>query len=352
MAYSEKSPQLLCGDLPPVYQGPHSHRASVPLHAPVGGVVAKQAVITSPARRSIGSGSGLRRPRRQQGLALLIAVLIVVIATTVAVNIAYEEKFALRKTGHIQLMDRASLYAVGLEDWAQIYLREDKKESKTDSLDEYWATGIPGWPIEGGYLTGYMEDEQAKFNLNSVVGSETAVARLRRLCNNLDIEDRFIPALQDWIDQDFDIRYPDGMEEGYDTYRVSNREMTDISELLLVHHVTPEIYDRLKPHITALPITSTMNVNTMSADVFQLLADEVDVTRFLEEREDDPFASVDEFVERMQLPIEIEGLSVDTQYFRAHGQVVQGDRNYNLKSLIYRDNEGRTTVINRTLGQL
>ena len=81
-----------------------------------------------------------------------------------------------------------------------------------------------------------------------------------------------------------------------------------------------------------------------------MLADEVDVTSFIEEREDNPFQSIDEFVERLQLPISIEGLSVDTQYFRAYGQVVQGERNYNLTSLIYRDSEGRTTVINRTLG--
>ena len=301
-------------------------------------------------RQSIASSSGPRSPRRQRGLALLIAVLIVAVATTVAVNIAYEEKFALRKTGHIQLMDRASLYAVGLEDWAQIYLLEDKKESKADSLDEYWATGIPGLPIEGGYLTGYMVDEQSRFNLNSVAVSDTAVARLRRLCAKLDIEDKFIPALQDWIDQDFDIRYPDGMEEGYDDYRVANREMVDVTELLLVHQVTPEIFDKLRPHVTALPVTATMNVNTMSPEVFAMLADDVDETKFIEEREDNPFESVDEFVERLQLPIEIEGLSVDTQYFRAYGQVVQGERNYNLTSLIYRDNEGRTTVINRTLG--
>ena len=56
-------------------------------------------------------------------------------------------------------MDRAALYAVGLEDWARIYLREDKQDSKTDSLDEDWAVGIPGLPIEGGYLAGYLEDE-------------------------------------------------------------------------------------------------------------------------------------------------------------------------------------------------
>jgi general secretion pathway protein K len=289
--------------------------------------------------------------RRQCGMALLMAMLIVVIATTIAVSIVHEEKFTIRKTGHIHLLDRARLYAFGLEDWAQIYLREDREESEIDSLDEYWANGIPGLPIEGGYLTGYLEDEQAKFNINTVIASEVALNRFVRLCDNLGVQDNFIPALMDWIDEDFDIRYPDGMEENYENYRVANRELVDISELRLVHNVTPEIYEKLEPHITALPVTSTLNVNTMSEVVFQSLGEGLDVGKFIEERKDTPYESIPDFIERLQVPVEIEGLSVDTRYFRAHGQVVQGEQIFNLTSLVYRDEKGRTTIINRTLGQ-
>jgi general secretion pathway protein K len=289
-------------------------------------------------------------PARQRGIALLMAMLIVVITTAISVSILHEEKFAIRKSAHIQLNDRAALYAIGLEDWARIYLREDREESRTDSLDEYWAGGIPGLPIEGGYLTGYVEDEQARFNLNSLVVSEIALTRFKRLCDNLEIDDSFIPALMDWIDQDFDIRYPDGMEENYEDYRVANREMVDISELMLVQNVTPEIYEKLIPHVTALPGTSTLNVNTMSEAIFQSLAPDLDVTEFIEQREDAPYASVEDFIERLQKPIEVEGLSVDTQFFRTHGQVMQGEQSYFLTSLIYRDERGRTRVMNRTLG--
>ena len=304
-----------------------------------------------PSSGQVPSGMSLSGLRRQRGLALLMAMLIVVIATTVAVSILHEEKFTIRKSAHIQRMDRAALYAVGLEDWAQLYLREDRKDSKVDSLDENWAFGIPGLPIEGGFLSGYIEDEQAKFNLNSIVLSEIALNRFRRLCDNLEVDDQFIPALMDWIDEDLDIRYPDGMEDNYEDYRVANREMADASELLLVHNVTPEMYEKLQPHITALPGTSTLNVNTLSEVIFLSLAPDLDVSEFIQQREEEAFDSVDQFIERLKVPVEIEGLSVDTQFFRAHGQVVQGEQSFNLKSLIYRDKEGGTRVLNRTLGQ-
>ena len=77
----------------------------------------------------------------------------------------------------------------------------------------------------------------------------------------------------------------------------------------------------------------------------------IDVSEFIEQREDDVYESVDDFIERLQIPVDADGLSVDSRFFRAHGQVVQGEQLYNLSSLIYRDAEGQTRVINRTLGQ-
>ena len=299
----------------------------------------------------VSSSPHLSPPVRQRGMALLFAVLIVVIASAIAVSMIHAEKFTIRKTAHILAMDRASLYAFGLEDWARIYIKQDREDSEIDHLDEDWAIGIPGLPIEGGYLSGYLEDEQAKFNLNSLIGSDLTVIRFRRLCNNLEVDQTFIPALMDWIDEDFEVRYPDGAEEHYENYRVANRPMADITELLLVEHVTVEIFEKLRPFITVLPPPTTINVNTMSATLYESLGEGLNASRFTEEREDDAFASIDEFVERLQLPIETEGLSVNTKYFRAHGQVVQGELIFNLDSLVFRDSKGKTLVVSRTLGQ-
>lgn len=291
------------------------------------------------------------RLRSQRGLALLIALMIVVIATSIAVSIIYEEKFTIRKTGHIYAIDRANVLTVGMEDFARVILREDQQDSTTDSLDEDWAKGVAGQPFEGGYFTGYLEDEQAKFNVNSIVISAVALNRFERLCDNLGVDKKIIPALMDWIDKDSDIRYPDGMEEIHETYRIANREMADISEMLLLHNIEPEMYEKLKPYITALPAPSDLNVNTMSAVVFESLGPNGETDKFTEERDNDPYDSVADFVDRLQFPVEEEGLSIGTKYFRAYGEVTLGEQVYNLSSLIYRDDKGNTTVLNRTLGR-
>ena len=288
----------------------------------------------------------------QAGIALLSAILITLTATAIIVSISHEEAFSIRKTSRILLMDRARLYALGLEDWAQIFLQKDRKDTAIDHLGEDWAISIPGLPIEGGLLSGFIEDEQAKFNINNLLVSEEWVNRFRRLCNNLDIDTTFVSALLDWIDEDFEVRYPDGAEEHYDTYRVANRAMVDTSELLLVKHVTVEIFDSLKPYITALPTTTDVNVNTISETVFLSLGENLSADSFIQERDKEEFSSIQNFIERLQIPLEESGLSVSTEYFHAYSLVNQGDLVFNLDTLLHRDENGTTRVIKRTLGQL
>jgi len=288
----------------------------------------------------------------QAGIALLSAILITLTATAIIVSISHEEAFSIRKTSRILLMDRARLYALGLEDWARIFLQKDRKDTAIDHLGEDWAIGLPGLPIEGGLLSGFIEDEQAKFNINNLLVSEEWVNRFKRLCNNLDIDTTFVAALLDWIDEDFEVRYPDGAEEHYDTYRVANRAMVDTSELLLVKHVTVEIFDSLKPYITALPTTTDINVNTISETVFLSLGENLSADSFIQERDKEEFSSIQNFIERLQIPLEESGLSVSTEYFHAYGLVSQGDLVFNLDTLLHRDENGTTRVIKRTLGQL
>ena len=289
----------------------------------------------------------------QQGIVLLAAILVVLVATAIIVALTHGEAFSIRKTARIQTLERANLYVLALEDWARIILIEDGQNSSSDHLEEDWAANIPAIPIEGGLLSGVMEDGQAKFNINNLLSSTESVDQFKRLCARLDIDANFINALLDWMDSDSDTRYPDGAEEFYGNYRVANRELSDISELMLIKHMTVEIYEALRPHITALPAPTSINVNTMSDTVFLSLDEnlsQTDAERFSDERVKDPFADIADFSARLKLPIPGNGLSVSSNYFYARGTVVQGEQPVSFSTLIHRDSKNKTTVLSRTLG--
>ncbi len=295
---------------------------------------------------------------KQRGIALLMAMVVVSIATVTAVSLLHEQAFTIRQTGNLQNYSNALMYGVGLEDYARLYLRKDAGETKTDHLGEDWAMGIPPLPIEGGFLTGQITDAQSLINLNSVLSSEQAQKNLLSLCEQLEIDPGFIPALKDWLDSNQDPEFPDGAEDDYYTrleqpYRTANRLMTDVSELRLVKGIDAESYSTLRPFITALPKATSINLNTVGEQVYNSLKIDVDYQKLVDEREQDAFADLQDFEKRMTIALDDKqkaNLSVTTEYFLAEGQVLINEKSVYINSMIFRDSKGATRVMSRNLG--
>ena len=298
------------------------------------------------------------RSRNQRGIALLMAMVVVSIATITAVSLLHEQAFTIRQTGNLQNYSNALMYGVGLEDYARIFLQQDAKDSKIDHLEEDWAVGIPALPIEGGFLTGQITDAQSLINLNSVLSSEQAQQNLVTLCNELDIEPVFIPALKDWLDDNQDPEFPDGAEDDYYTrleqpYRSANQLMADVSELKLVKGVDNEIFSALRPFITVLPEATAINLNTVTEQVYKSLGLNLDYQKLVDAREEDAFVDLQDFEKRMSIALEDNqktNLAVASSYFLASGQVTIGDKSIYINSVFYRDDRGQTSVISRSLG--
>jgi general secretion pathway protein K len=300
----------------------------------------------------------LNNPYRQKGIALIMAMLVVAIATVTAVSLVHEQSFSIRKSSNLQQYDTGLLYGVALEDYARLFLNKDAKDSKIDHLGEDWAIGIPALPIEGGFLSGSIQDGQSLLNVNNLLFYEASRKQLVLLCKNLEVNPDFITALIDWIDENTEAEVPDGAEDDYYTaleipYRTANRLMADISELKLIKGVDNEMYMTLKPYLTALPEKTALNLNTMSAEIFNTLELGKTGQEFIDERDKDAFTSLDDFSTRMQIVLDEkqkEYLSVSTSYFLATGVVTLGEKSVTLNSLINRSENGQSKVLSRSLG--
>ncbi len=295
--------------------------------------------------------------KNQHGIALISAMLIVALATTITVSLSFDQSLVVRKSSHLQIRAQSHQFIYGLEDWVQTILVKDANNSKTDDLSEDWAIQIPPLPVERGYLIGYIEDEQAKFNLNSLLTSPDMLLRFRLLCDQLDVEKEFIFSLLDWIDVDVDVRYPEGAEDDYYSslklpYKTANRLMSDVTELLLVKGVKQEDFDKLLPFITVLPESTTLNINTLSKEVFLSLdktLDEGNFDEYIKARDDKPFKKVSDMITQLKINISEKGLSVTTDYFLVNGEIVQDESSLNFQSLLKRKNK-KVSVLYRRLG--
>jgi general secretion pathway protein K len=294
---------------------------------------------------------------KQRGVALVTALLVVSLATVAAVAMATRLQVDVRRTGNLLHGEQAYAYALAAESWASVILQRDANDSKIDTLGEDWATALPPIAVEGGYVSGRIEDLQGRFNINNLVGadgkpSEPDLEYFKRLLGLLELETGLATVLLDWIDADINATFPDGAEDDSylretPPYRAANRPLVSISELRLVKGYSAEIVAMLEPYITALPEPTALNVNTAPALVLQALHAELDPTdaeQIIEARGDDGFPELEDFLALdalagLQLDVDV---GVKSDWFNVLTDVRIGRGQARLESRLQRSDKALT----------
>ena len=296
---------------------------------------------------------------RQRGVALITALLVVSLATVAAVAMATRLHVDVRRTGNLLHGEQAYAYALAAESWAEVILGRDANDSKIDTLAEDWATALPPIAVEGGFVSGRIEDLQGRFNVNNLVGADGKPSKpdleyFKRLLGLLDVEPGLATALLDWIDADIDTTFPDGAEDDIylletPPYRAANRPLVSTSELRLVKGYSAEIIALLEPYITALPEPTALNVNTASPLLLQALHAELaptDAEQILEARGEEGFAEQGSFLALdalagLQLDVDVD---IKSDWFRVLTDVRIGRGQARLESRLHRSDKALTVA--------
>jgi general secretion pathway protein K len=311
-------------------------------------------------------------PRAQRGVALLVAILLVAIATILAASIAFNSVMSARRGIAILALDQSFMVATGAEALAAYALREDFLENEEfDHPGEVW--GKPYGPLEivpGVILTAYVEDLQGRFNLNSLLAddgtvSESALTQLQRLMEMLDIEPKWAGMIADWIDLDPVERNPDGGEDAMyaaqdPPYRTPNLLLTSTSELLALPGFGRERYLKLAPYVAALPQKAKLNLCSASGPVIDSLIP--NHTEFSSEqsplknnRERGCFPTVQDIdpvlPQDENKALVIGRLDTKSEYFRLTSIVRIGTSEFALYSLLKRENGGKVRPIMRSFSK-
>jgi len=307
--------------------------------------------------------------RRERGVALLTAIILVALATIVATAIAFSTGMTARRTSGAFMFDQGIQFAAAAEAMAAYVLREDRKDGQRDDYTENWAK--PYGPIElipgsGIWLEARLDDAQGRFNVNNLVNGDgvtrpEVLEQFSRLLEALQLERKWAPLLADWIDADVE---PTGFEGGEDTlylaqnpaYRAPNAPIVSVSELLALPGFGIERYQRLAPYIVALPPGTPLNVCTAAGIVIDALTDEreygLDAERLAKSRESGCFPTKADL--QAKIPADQwqwlqYQISDRSEYFRLRSFVGLGTTELALYSLLKRESTGVRPIL-RTYG--
>ncbi|MCP1726875.1 general secretion pathway protein K [Natronospira proteinivora] len=307
---------------------------------------------------------------RQRGVALVMALVVVAISAIIASDLLYRTFIDQRRTESVLHSAQARQYLYGAEDWVGHLLRRDSEETEIDSLDQPWAEQLPPLPVDGGQITGRLEDQQGLFNLNNLITddgrvNEMAHGHFQRLLALLEIDPEIADAVLDWIDADQEPRFPMGAEDGTylgqdPAYRAANQGFQSVSELRLVAGFQdPEVYDRIEPYVTALPNSiplTPINVNTAPAPVLAALVENLAIDQVegvVGMQEAGGFESPQAFLEAIGQNLDVDPeayIAVRTSFFRLTARADIGSASVTMYSLIYRNESGVAAPLNRSFG--
>ena len=228
--------------------------------------------------------------RNQKGLALVLTLLAVVLITTMVVEFSYGVYTGTNTLYNWRDAQRLSLMArSGVSVSANFLMNLLETQ-------EFSYPGFIEMPVENpfedfrGVILVRIEDENAKFNLNTIVFAngllnETAYFTFQRLLKALSLNEKIADRVADWIDPDREQRLRDS-ETG-----ARNAPLLSTDELSLIPGIEKDEYTSLLPYVTVFG-DGLVNLNGAEKPVLRSLHPEITddlAARVIEYRRIKPF---------------------------------------------------------------
>ncbi|NTX28067.1 type II secretion system minor pseudopilin GspK [Burkholderia pyrrocinia] len=354
---------------------------------------------------------------RQRGAAIITALLVVALSAILVSGMLWRQQVQIRRIENQRVIAQAQWVARGALDWTRMILRSEGDTAPGITyLGGIWGVPIAktklsdflgriGAPNDNGgedtFISGSIEDAQAKFNLRNLVAAPapgvlqlnvTQLQAFQRLLTTLGYDGAFakrialqvraglmhsatrfqMPTLPGGggtapatapvtTDQQGGGGFTDdpGMSGG--DRGPAPLMMTSVDSLLDVDGVTPEMVARLRPFVTVLPTTTPVNMNTAPAEVIAALVPGMSVSSaqaLVSRRETVFFRNVGDVQLALRgagapnVTIDSSLVDVNSSYFIVHGRIQHERAEVDRTSLVYRDPTTHSTRVVRIRDQL
>lgn len=279
---------------------------------------------------------------KQKGVAIILAMSVVALATVTATAMTVSQSTWSREielgTGRTQ----ALLLLQAGTDWSRAILKDDRRGSIVDHSGEAWALRLPAIPVDDGNLTGHIEDQQGKFNLNNLLKNHridpAQLEHFRRLLSILSLPSSLADSLANTLKNTL----ADGIHR--------EQFLIHPDELVRIEGFDPNVRAQLAPFVTVLPAFTAINVNTASAEVISAVVDGLsldDARAIAAQRERRYFRNLPDFLNQIPpgLILANENISVSSRYFMVNIHSTMKDAQVQGSALLERDNTGWPRIL-------
>jgi general secretion pathway protein K len=304
--------------------------------------------------------------RSQQGAAILMAMLTVVLVATLASAMLWQQWRQVEVESAQRARVQSQWILTGALDWARMILREDARGS--DNLTEAWAVplaparlstflaaeqgqatvGDDDDPSQEAFLSGHMEDLQSRLNVTNLIEGDKihllTLAAWTRLYKQLDLPESELETLTQQLllataagrsaPKNANPENPNAPQTPLMPHRVADLTWLGLSDASLT---------ALEPFITLLPARTKVNLNTAPLEV--LVASVQDLTpaqarQLIQSRSTHPLATLTDallVVSDAKVKFDSAEQDVASRFFSVTGNLRVGTSTVQEQSVLQRD---------------
>jgi general secretion pathway protein K len=312
-------------------------------------------------------------PARQQGAALLTAMIIVTVVATLASGMVWQQWRALQVEAAERAQTQSEWVLQGALDWTRMILREDAREGGADHLGEPWAAPLAEARLStflaadrsmaedapDAFLSGRIVDAQSRYNLRNLIQqgkvSRSELQTLERLCGFLGLNGDVAPRLAEALRR---------ATPGSATEAPSDTDANAAPPTLPLMPTSVEdlgwlgmdaaTVQRLKPYVVLLPRETPVNLNTAAKEVIAAVLPGIDLAtaeRLVQSRLRDPLKSPADAKSVLgeRALTDARRVSVNSNYFIVYGALRLDQVTVAQRSLLERNGRNVRTLSTQRL---
>jgi general secretion pathway protein K len=292
-----------------------------------------------------------RSPRRSRGAALLIAMSLLVLVSTLAAGMVWQQYRAIQVEAAERARTQSAWILNGALDWARLILREDARSGGPTALSEPWATPLAEARLstflaadkdnntESGpdaFLSGVITDMQSRYNLRNLIEAnkivESEFLTLQKLCENANAP------------SDTATRIAEGLRAAWTVGETQAGaapiEPRTVAQLAWFG-IDPAALERLQAFVVLLPVRTTVNLNTADIEVIVAVSPGLDTgaaQAIVQARQRSAFKTVDAARRLVASPnlLNNKNVGVQSNYFEVRGKLRLDERALEERSIVER----------------
>lgn len=282
-------------------------------------------------------------PRRQNGIALIVALLVVAIVAGMALLFTERQQMWMRQLEVRNNFTLATTSAFSAINMARLTLRDDARNNQVDHQREAWTIPIPPMSVENGRIAGHLQELNGHYNLYNLLPTDGTLtvsddsAAIKRVASAMGITNGDLTKV---------------LRAVLTVRKAEPRSTPELDEALQRTDLSAQSRENLLKHAILLPETTPINVNFADAEAMQaaiagLTAN--DASNLIAQRAGAPFMTLASFTsalpEKLRNSLDGSAISVQSTYFMVQIDAWFDDIHMGYESMLLRNGTDLPSIL-------